>query len=106
MVLNDGGEVVIGRATSEGFHPEAPAKGLGVDIAPASHADGNLPAATKSKLSFALSAVVVSVTADDKDNPKSLAATVSIEVIFHGDPLQSFKATGNGKMSGTNAKRL
>jgi len=81
-------------------------KALGGAVVPAINAHSKLTTTTKSKVSFTLSVKVLSLTTDDKNNPKSLAATVFIEVIFHGDPLQSFKATGNGKMTGTNAKRL
>ena len=57
------------------------------------------------KLAIALIATA-SVSADDKANPKQLKAVVAVDGVLTGGTGQAFKASGNGKMDGVNAKKL
>ena len=69
-------------------------------------ADKNFSTKKEEKLTIALTASA-SVTADDKTAPKQLKASVSIDGVLTGSGTgQAFKASGNGGMSGLNAKKL
>jgi hypothetical protein len=50
--------------------------------------------------------VTVSVNADDPKNPDSLEAKVAVDGVSLGGSLSGFKASGNAKASGINAKKL
>lgn len=47
-----------------------------------------------------------SVAADDKAKPTELKANVSVDGVLTGGAAQAFKASGNGKLSGVNAKKI
>lgn len=47
-----------------------------------------------------------SVAADDKAKPTELKAAVAIDGVLTGGAAQAFKASGNGKLGGVNAKKI
>jgi len=81
-------------------------KALGEAITTAVNTNSNFTTTTKSKEMFTVSGVVISLKADDNANPTSLEVKVSIDGVFLGGTGQAFKAAGNGKMTGTNAKKI
>src|SRR2546429_2305257 len=81
-------------------------KALSEAITTAVNANSNFTTTTKSKETFTLSGAVISLKADDNDNPTSLEVKVSIDGVFLGGTGQAFKAAGNGKMTGTSTKKV
>jgi hypothetical protein len=69
--------------------------------------DANKSFTTKKadKVAIVLTASVA-VSADDKDKPTKLKATVGIDGLLTGGTAQAFKASGNGAMDGLNPKKL
>ena len=78
---------------------------LGEAVREAVDADKNFSTQKTEKIAIALMASA-SVTADDKAKPSQLKASVNIDGVLTGGTGQAFKATGNGKMDGLNAKKL
>ncbi len=73
-------------------------------ITKAVNANSKFTTSTKSKVSIFLSAVVVSVTLDDKDKPTKMEAKLTIDGTLLGATGQAFKASGSAAMSGLNPK--
>ena len=74
-------------------------------IRDAVEADKSFDTKKTEKVAIALTASA-SVSADDKAAPKQVKAAITIDGVLTGGTGQAFKATGNGKMDGVNAKKL
>ena len=58
------------------------------------------------KEGFLLTATLLSLAGDDKEKPTSLEAKVLIVGVAVGGTASGFKASGNAKVSGINAKKI
>jgi hypothetical protein len=68
-------------------------------------ADKNFNTKKTEKIAIVLTATA-SVDADDNAKPTQIKATITIDGVLTGTAPQAFKASGNGKMNGLNAKKL
>jgi hypothetical protein len=62
--------------------------------------------AKKDKVGIYLTATIVSLTANDKDNPTDLKLVVSVDGTLMGGSASGFKASGNGALNGVSMKTL
>jgi len=60
----------------------------------------------KTKTGWLLTATVVSLEADDPDNPDTLSIKIAIDGLAFGGSASGFNASGSRKVSGINPKKL
>ena len=67
---------------------------------------GELVFVDKVKTGFVLTVTLVSLTADDDENPDELEAKITIAGIAFGGTASGFNANGSSKVKGINPKKL
>lgn len=85
---------------------KAPAlKALGSAVRSAVEANKAFDTKKTEKTQIVLTASA-SVSADDNNKPTELKATVAVDGLLTGAAPQAFKASGNGKLTGVNARKI